>query len=491
MSAKIACLVILLVSGQVYADEPTVNRGNGAEPDSLNPHLAQGLNSHNILLDVYEGLFTYDINGEPVLGAAENYAVSSDGLHWQFTLKDTARWSDGVPVLAIDFIHAWQQAVAPATASPYAFLFDNMRQQGRLQVTSSSPKTLSIQLNRVDPSLAAKLVLPVFAPSVAHRTDKPVYNGAYYVVEHLPHEQIELRKNPFFHAAHKVQIATVNYVVTENQNSELLKFRAGELDMTETIPDSQLDWLRTNLSEALRIAPYNGSFFLGLNLADNHLQDIDLRQALNAAIDRDILVDKVLKSGQQPAAGLIPGAMNTGNDFNLDKAKHHLTQSGFNPQTDRLQLLYNNSNNQKKTALAVAAMWRQFLGVRTQLKNQEWKVFIKTRQGTDKQIFRGGWIADYNDPLNYLQLFESTSRFNYYGFNSAEYDQLVAQIRTTANPEKRMRLIQQAEVVLQAELPLIPLYFYVSRHLVNPQLKGYRDNLGDKHLSRYLYFQAR
>ncbi|GAA4826200.1 peptide ABC transporter substrate-binding protein [Marinicella pacifica] len=491
MDIYITCLrylILMTISWQCVADSSLINRGNGAEPDSLNPHRAQGLNSHHILLDVYEGLFTYDINGEPVLGVAEHVEVSENGLNWEITLKDQARWSDGEPVVAADFIHAWQQAVAPETASAYAFLFDNLRHQGTLQVSSASPKKITIQLNRADPGFAAKLVLPVFAPSARHRSEGAVYNGAYLIAEHLPHERLELHKNPHFHAAQSVQVGRVNYVVTENQNSELLKFRAAELDITETIPDSQLDWLRAHYPEALRIAPYNGSFFLGLNLADKHLKDIALRKALNAAIDRDILVEKVLKSGQKPAFGLIPSEDNTGNGFDPVKARHYLAQSNFNTQSDRLQLLYNNSNNQKKTALAVAAMWRQFLGVKTQLKNQEWKVFIKTRQGPNKQVFRGGWIADYNDPLNYLQLFESTSRFNYYHFNNKAYDRLVEQIRTTTAADKRKPLIQQAEAVLQSEYPMIPLYFYVSRHLVNPDLKGYVDNLSDQHLSRYLHF---
>lgn len=486
------CLFLIFLSGclseSLWAAEQLLRRGNGAEPDSLNPHLAQGLNSHNILHDVYEGLFTFNMSGEPVLGVAQSYRISEDGLHWHIQLKDQARWSDGEPVNAADFIKAWQLAVRASTAAPYAFLLDNMRKQGRLQVFSTSVKQLTIQLNQPDPALAAKLVLPVFAPIPSHSTDNSVYNGAYQIAEHRPHEWILLRKNPFFHSAKTVHFESIQYQVTENQNSELLKFRAGELDITETVPDNQLDWLQVTYPNALRIAPYNGSFFLGLNLADHHLQDKNLRQALYWAIDRDILVNKVLKSGQKPAAGLIPMTDNEFNAFDIDKARNFLAQSNFKVDSERLQLLYNNSNNQKKTALAVAAMWRQNLGIKTRLRNQEWKVFIKTRQGPQKQVFRGGWIADYHDPLNYLQLFESDSRFNYYQFNDADYDQLVQQIRLTPSVEKRTALIKQAETILQSELPLIPLYFYVSRHLVNPELKGYHDNLADKHLSRYLHF---
>lgn len=487
-STHLLILVFSLIVSVATAETNTLNRGNGAEPDSLRPHLAQGLNSHNILHDIYEGLFTYDETGQAVPGAVARYEISDDGLTWDFYLKDNASWSDGEPLTASDFIFAWQKAVSPDTAAPYAFLFANMQRDGQLRISSNQASHLRIQLNQIDSALADKLLLPVFAPLPKHQPDEPVYNGAYVLSEHRPHEWIALYKNRHYHSRETVRIPVIRYIVTENQNSELLKFRAGELDITETVPDTQLDWLRKHYPKALRVAPYNGSFFLGLNLADKHLQDKNLRTALYWAIDRDILVDKVLKSGQKPAAGLIPTRNNERNAFDLDKAREYLAKSDFKVDSERLDLLYNNSNNQKKTALAVAAMWRQNLGIKTRLHNQEWKVFIKTRQGPNKQVFRGGWIADYKDPLNYLQLFESDSRFNYYQFNDADYDQLVQQIRATSDKNNRNDLIKQAESILQSELPLIPLYFYVSRHLVKPNLKGYSDNLADKHLSRYLRF---
>lgn len=467
------------------AETNTLNRGNGAEPDSLHPHQAQGLNSHHVLHDIYEGLFTYDIGGKPTLGVVKSYSVSEDGLQWDFTLKETARWSDGNTVVAGDFMRAWQLAIKPTTAAPYAFLFDNLRHQQQLQVSSQDRHHLQLKLITPDLRLPDKLLLPIFAPLPP--LGRSVYNGAYQLQSHQPHELITLQKNPSFHAADSVHFETIKYLVTENQNSELLRFRAGELAITETVPDAQLDWLRANLAVALRIAPYNGSFFLGLNLTDDQLKDKDLRTALNLAINRTILVEKVLKSGQAPAAGLLPNIENQKDLFNLEKAREHLALSGFNTKRDRLEILYNNSDNQKKVALAVAAMWWQNLAVKSRLKNQEWKVFIQTRKGPNKQVFRGGWIADYDDPLNYLQLFESQSRFNYYGFADLNYDALLKRLRTQVlTMHERNDLISQADALLQQQLPMIPLYFYVSRHLVDPELKGYKDNFGDKHLSRYL-----
>ena len=137
-------------------------------------------------------------------------------------------------------------------------------------------------------------------------------------------------------------------------------------------------------------------------------------------------------------------------------------------------------------ALAVAAMWRQNLGIKTKLKNQEWKVFVNSRRGDNKQVFRSGWIADYHDPLNYLELFHSQSHFNFYAFNQPDYDQLVEQLRVSHSADDQARLIQQAEEILAKQIPVIPLYHYVSRHLVNTHIKGFDDNPMDRHLSRYL-----
>jgi len=294
-------------------------------------------------------------------------------------------------------------------------------------------------------------------------------------------------KNPHFHAAEQVKTERITFWVTENQHSELLRFRAGQLDITETIPDSQINWLRDNMSDALRIHPYYGTFFLGLNLNDQWLANRQLRQALSLAIDRQILTDKVLKSGQLPATQIVPPGSSAVSKagFDLQAAKKRLLQSGFKTATHTLEILYNNSDNQKKVALAVAAMWRQNLGIKTRLKSVEWKVFVNARKGPNKQVFRSGWIADYRDPINFLNLFHSQSHFNFYGYQNDKYDALLQQLRQPK--PNRAALLTQAESILQHDLPVIPLYHYVSRHLVQPHIQGYIDNDMDRHLSRYLY----
>ena len=484
---KYIFVTTLLLLGLLSSHASTLNRGNGAEPDSLNIHLAQGINSQNILMDMYEGLMTFDAHGQVINGVALNHQSSADSTHWRFELNPKAKWSDGTPVTATDFMAAWQLAYAPQTAAPYRHLLDNIVNQDQLNVQAESPHVLLVKLNQADPRFLSKLVLPIFYPLPTHSKDIKISNGAYSLDEWQIQEKIRLKKNNHFHQAEQVHFKQVNYWVTENQNSELLRFRANELDITETIPDQKIDWLRLHHPKELRISPYYGTFFLGLNLNHKHLNNIHFRQALSQAIDRTILVEKVLKTGQQAAYGILPGThIPKAYQFDLQAATQNLKASNFHVATDQLEILYNNSDNQKKVALAVAAMWRQNLGLKTKLRNQEWKVFVNTRKGNNKQVFRSGWIADYLDPLNFLNLFHSQSHFNFYAFNQPKYDAIIEQLRHSSDPEQWPVLVQQAEILLSNELPVIPLYHYVSRHMVNSDIKGFEANYMDKHLSRYM-----
>ncbi len=487
---KSKLLILLFFSCQLWAQTSTeiINRGNGAEPDSLDIHQAQGLNSHNILMDMYEGLMTFDAYGKPQYGVVVNHEVNNTMTDWTFYLNPLAKWSDGQEITASDFINSWNDAIKPSTAAPYRQLFDNLIKNNVLQVHSPNKHQLIVKLNQADYGFLNKLVLPIFYPKPQHTDQKHISNGAYMLKKWDIQERITLQKNPYFHAAKTVKTEQINYWVTENQNSELLRFRAAQLDITETIPDNKINWLKTYLPQELRIAPYYGTFFLGLNLNHKNLSNLHLRQALSMAIDRNILVEKVLKSGQLPATQIIPtqNSKNPQGGFDLKAAKQLLKLSQFNPKTQQIELLYNNSANQKKVALAVAAMWRQNLGIKTKLRNQEWKVFVNTRRGNKKQVFRSGWIADYHDPLNFLELFQSHSHFNFYGFNNEFYDQIITNIQHTQEHSKLNDLISKAEQILAEQLPVIPLYHYVSRHLVSTDIQGFNNNPMDRHLSRYL-----
>ena len=494
--------LLIWIPMQVHAE--TLHRGNGAEVDSLNIHQAQGLNSHNVIRDMYEGLMTLDIKGEPVLGVAESY--KNDGLVWTFKLKKEAKWSDGNPVRAEDFIRAWHQALKPEEAAPYSFLFstikngqkiiDGIESVESLSVRALDERSLQIELEKQDIDFLEKLTSPIFYPLPNEKSlDYKVSNGVYQLEKRVLQEKLILKKNPYHYDQANAFYDEVVYWVTENQASELKRFRAKELDITESIPDNQITWLKQNHPDELRIFPYLGSFFLGLNLNDKYLKNLDLRKALYYAIDRDILVSKVLKSGQKPAYSIVPNELLTTKDDvfsrkkQIELAKKHFNKAGINPKTLKLQILYNSSQNQKKVALAVAAMWRQTLGIKSELRNQEWKVFTQTRKSNNKQIFRSGWIADYSSPFSFLELFESSSRFNFYAYENNKYDKLIFEAKN--NQQNYQELLSRAQSLLINDLPVIPLYYYVSRHMVSKTLKGFEDNVSDRHLSRYIHSERR
>jgi oligopeptide transport system substrate-binding protein len=511
-SKLIACLLAgmaLCMAQSVHAD--TLRRGLGPEPDSLHIHRAQGLAAVNLLRDLREGLVTFDVNGEPAPGVASSWESFDAGLRYRFTLRPDANWSDGSMVTADDFVRAWAVALSPATAAVNAALLKDVLNAeavlrgelapGELGIKALGSQMLEIRLARPVPWLPELLAHPVSYP--LHRSegedlrDAPV-NGAYQVEEWLPRSVIRLKANPYYHSADDVYFQRVEYFPIEEASTELSKYRAGELDITETIPAGRFAWLQENLPDDLRISPYLGSFWLGLNMKDPVLgKSAELRHALALAIDRATLVRVVLGAGELPAFGVVPPGMTgyTPQSMPLSgasqverevEAKRLLKAAGISPDMPLLQLRYNTSGVHRRVAIAVSAMWKQVLGLNTELINEEWKVFVNNRRlGIVTQVFRGGWIADYADPTSFLEQFEHDSELNVTFSNDPEYDRLMAGAGLMTGPG-RMRELEQAESRLLEFLPVIPLYHYVSRHLVKPGIGAYEDNIRDIHLSRYL-----
>ena len=313
-----AVLALALLAGPVSA--ATVHRGLGPEPDSLHIHQAQGLAAINLLRDIREGLVTFDVNGEPVPGQAASWEVLDGGLRYRFTLRTDARWSNGDPVTAGDFVRAWRRAFTPATAAATAGLLRNVRHADdimknnmpadALGIRAVEPGILEVELSQAAPWLPEILAHPVAFPLHADGIDDPrnaPVNGPFRITEWTPRASIHLAPNPEFHASDSVGVDGVVYYPIEEPATELARYRAGELDITETIPAGRFDWLRENLPDDLRVHPYLGSFWLGLNL--NHAalgRSRELRRALSLAIDREIVVRTVLGSGELPGWSIVP-----------------------------------------------------------------------------------------------------------------------------------------------------------------------------------------
>ena len=326
-----------------------------------------------------------------------------------------------------------------------------------------------------------------------------VSNGAYRLSEWQPQSHIKLEKNSQYRDAANVALDAVKYIPTEDKNTELKRFRAGELDITDDIPSDQTAWVKENLPDAFRNSAYIGTYYYALNLEHPAFKDKPkLRRALSLAIDREILTEKITQSGEIPAYGWVPAVegytQQTMEEKSLDKtarvalAKQLYAESGYTADKPlELEILYNTSDNHKKLAVAVAAMWKQTLGVTTQLRNEEWKVYLSSRSQKQFQVIRSGWIGDYNDAYSFLGLFKSdVGEMNPSNYKNPEFDRLMKEAENQADAKLRSEAMAQAERVLLADMPIVPVYHYTTQHLVSSKVTGWVDNVMDVHPSRYL-----
>ena len=507
-----------------------LERGNGPEPSTLDAHRCQEVACGNVLRDLYEGLVTEDARGRLVPGMAERWSVSADGRSWTFVLRDNLRWSNGEPIDAGQVVASFRRAFAPATAAPFGELFDALDnaqavQAGklppeRLGVSAPDPRSVRFRLNR-SASLPALLTLPiafpVYLPAVEQhgaqhtRPGQLVSNGAYRLAAWTPQANLLLEKNPRFHDAAAVAIERVRFQVTEDAAAELQRFAAGDLHITEVVPPQPLTSLRARFGSQLRLSPYLGAFWLGLNVtrppfrsdacATQHCDDraLALRRALSMAIDRDKLTRYVTGLGETPAYGIVPPGIagytpatttwatrpQAQREAHARALYRHAGYSSDQPLV--IELRYNTSTPHRRLALAVAAMWRQTLGVQVRLRNEEWKVFVQNRkQRTITQVFRGGWIGDLADARNFLAAFGSDGPLNWMGYDSAAYRERLAKADAAKSETARNAWLRAAEQRLLNDDAAIPLYFYSSKHLVSRRVRGFESNALDRHASRWL-----
>ncbi len=504
-----ALLALNLVSAPVPASAEKVLRiANQGEPETLDPQKTSTVVESNVLRNLFEGLVVMDPKGNVAPGVAASWNASEDGVTYTFHLRD-AKWSNGDPVTASDFVFSLRRIEEPKTKSQYAEVLYPIKnaeevntgkaEPAALGVKAIDPKTLEITLKAPTPYflqlLTHQTTLPVNEKAIAAFGDewvkpgKMVSNGAYMLADVKPSAYIKLVKNPQYWDASKVTIDTVMFDPSEDRAAVLKRYRAGEFDIVYgDLPNDQLAWLKQNMPKELHIAPYAGVYYYTFNTTKPPLNDQRIRQALTMAINREVLVEKITLAGEFPAYGFVPDSIanytsqkvswaKLSQDQKEAEALKLIKEAGYGPEKPlKLQLAYNTSENHKKIAVAIAAMWKK-LGVEVDLVNTELKVhYANLRQG-DFQVGRAGWIADYNDAQNFLFLHQSsTKQQNYSKFSNPEYDKLMDQASTTNDVQKRAQLMEQAETILLKELPVLPIYFYVSRNLVSTKVKGWEDN---------------
>jgi ABC-type oligopeptide transport system substrate-binding subunit len=505
-------------SGDEFAN--VLNRSLGPEPESLDVHLALSTQAATVLRDLGEGLTAYSASGELIAAAAERWEVSEDGLEYRFWLRPQARWSNGESVVADHFVYSFRRLVNPATASPYAtYLIDIENAQaivesgGRvatLGITADSDLELTIRLTRPVPYflklLAHNSTYPVYPPSVEQhgsgfaRAGSLVSNGAYKLDDWTMGAVISLSRNEHYWNNANTAIDRVRHFVTPNETAEVNRYRAGELDITETVSAQMFAKLREERPAELRIAPFLQVYYYGLNLTKPPFKDNPkLRKALSMAIDRETIAKTIIGRGEQPAYGWVPPGVSDYQAMTFTYAKQsaadrHATarrlyaEAGYSDENPlRTEIRYNTSETHKNIALAVQEMWREVLGVEATLVNEEFRVLLANMLAREvTQVFRSSWSGDYDDPHSFLAIMESDNPSNLPGFRDEKFDELMSRAASQMTRAARRLYLEEAESRLLKEHPIIPIYFYVSKHLVSPRVIGWQDNVLDYHYSQHL-----
>ncbi|EPU3836685.1 peptide ABC transporter substrate-binding protein [Providencia stuartii] len=496
----------VIPAGTVLAEKQEVTRHLKDEPASLDPIKSVGLTEAQVMRDLFEGLVNQDSHGKPIPGVAQSWSTT-DNKTWMFKLRPDARWSNGDPVTADDFVYSWRRLVMPENTSPFAWfgalaginnaqqIIDGKLPADQLGVEAIDKRTLKITLDKpipYFPSLTANFSLfPVHAKTVEKygadwiKVGNLVGNGAFILSDRMVNEKIVLTPNPFYWDHANTVITKVTFVPINQESNATNRYLAGDLDITESFPKQRYQKLLADIPNEVFTPDQLGTYYYAFNTQRAPTNDARVRKALSMTIDRNLIAKKVLGTGEKPAnrftpdvtAGFKPqkGMYDNASQKELDeKAKALLHSAGYGPNNPlRLVLLYNSSENHQKIAIAVASMWKKKLGAEVKLVNQEWKTYIDSRNTGNFDVIRASWIGDFNEPSTFLSLLTAQHSGNIPKFNSKRYDEVMASASIETNEELRNRYYNQAEEIIAQEAPIAPIYQYTNGRLIKPWLKGY------------------
>lgn len=509
--------------------EQILFRGTGPEIGSLDPHLATGTAEYNILSALLEGLVTENPGTlAPEPGVAESWKVSPDGMTYTFTLRRGARWSNGDPVTAGDFVASLKRMLSPALGADYApFLYIILNAEAyhrgllkdfaRVGATAVDERTLQISLEHPSANFLSMLnhtaFFPVHAASIEKhgavdsrsndwaRPGRFVGNGPFVLKAWKHGQKIVAEKSPTYWDAANVRLNGIEFFSFESRDAEERAFRAGQLHLTEALSPSKIDAYRRNSPDLLRVDPYLGTEFYRINTARPFLNDVRVRRALSLAIDRKIIATRILRGVQSPAYEFTPpeadgdtGARSAANALADDPAtaRELLKAAGYpgGKGAPEVELLFNSSESHRAVAEAVQEMWRRELGLNVTLINQENKTVQNARKAGDYQVLRSVWTADYIDALSFLDIWKSSSGNNYTGWSDTTYDQLLYQAARTTDRTARAALLRNAESILLGQSPMIPIYHYSHVFLIRPSVKNWHPTVLDHHPYKAVYLEA-
>jgi len=498
----------------------------GAIDPALDPHLATTLNERVVLTAVLEGLVQPDPRTlEPRAAVAERWDIEDGGLTYTFHLRADARWSNGDPVTAQDFVTSIERALSPRLASTNAgdlmtplrgaraYLAGELTDFAQVGATAVDARTLRLTLEAPHPQFLAMLThfvwLPVHAATIrAHgglddrtnRWARPatfVGNGPFRVRKENPGQSLELEASPTYWNAGHIALRGVTFFTFTEKTTEEKAFRGGQIHLTEALPNAKLPSYRKERPEVLRVAPSYGTYIYRINTTRPPLDDARVRRALSHAVNRRLLVDRVLHQAYEPAHSFTPPgpAGYQPPQLAVDdaaRAKALLAEAGFpgGAGLRQLEILFNRSEDHQAIAEAIQAMWASELGLQVTLLSQEQQVALSNRKSLNYDISRASWFADYSDPISFLQAFTSGNANNQTGWSHAGYDRLVAEAAVETDRAARLQKLAAAEEILLTEAPVIPIHIYSTIRLIDPRVEGWFDNALDQHPFDALRFAA-
>ena len=495
--------------------------GNGAEPESLDPHLTTGVPEYQIIKGLLEGLITEDGKTlEPKPGVAKSWEASEDGLVYTFHLRDDARWSNGDPVRAEDFVFSFTRMLSPELGAEYAYMLYVIKNGKSFHlggdevpaVKALDDLTLQVTLEKPSPFFIRMLnhhaFYPVHAPTLrSHggerdrsnswaRPEHYVGNGPFTLEEWSLNERIFLKKSETYWNREAVQLNGIFFYPIEDQQTEERMFRSELLHRTSSVPLARIPFYQEDASGVFISEPYLTTYYYLLNTSKPPLDDVRVRKALALSIQRELITNQLLKAGEVPATWFTPPdtagfTPSQSLEEDIKKAQKYLADAGFpkGKGFPELTLLYNTSESHRSIAQVIQQMWSRHLGIRVQLQNQEWQTYMISRRNLDFDVARAGWAGDYADPHNFLDLHLSTGGNNHTGWGSERYDRLIQKAAGETNTKKRFGYYDEAEEILLEEMPLIPIYWYTRNYLLHPSVKGWFPNILDRHDYTEVYLE--
>ncbi|MCG3722563.1 oligopeptide ABC transporter substrate-binding protein OppA [Vibrio cincinnatiensis] len=511
-------------AGIKLAEKQEIVRGNGTEVATIDPHKSQGVPESHVIRDLLEGLVNQDADGNTIPGVAESWETT-DNQTYTFHLRADAKWSNGDPVTAQDFVYSWQRALDPATASPYAWYMEYTKIKNAKEIVEGKKEKSELAVKALDDhTLVVELetAVPYFVMMTGHTTMKPVHqktieaygdnwtkpehfvgNGAYVVDRWVVNERLVLTRNEqYWDNAHTV-INKVTFLPIENQVAEMNRFLAGEIDITYELPIEHFRRLKKEYPESVSVVGNLCTYYYSFNTKKKPFDDVRVRKAISYAIDRNIVTDAIMAQGEKPAyfltpeitAGFHPEFPAYGKMSQKERdaeAARLLKEAGYgkgNPL--KFSLLYNTSENHKKIAVALGSMWKKTLGLDVTLENQEWKTYLSSKDQGNFEVARAGWCGDYNEASSFLTLMMSNNTTGGQHWGNTDYDAIIMKALTSTSESERQAYYAQAEALIAKEMPIAPIYQYVKSRLLSPKVGGFpSNNPEEKIYTKDLYIKA-